>query len=213
MDSIDKIQKRTFQYWYQDGITDLGFGAASLMLSLYFFLEASVTENTPIRAILDASLILLILGSVFLIRKGIGYLKLKLVAPRTGYIRYQKKSGRRRWLAGITGAVISGIISIFIINFPVSLNWMPLLTGFVVAFIMVLINFRLGLIRYAFLAFFSACEGILLATLGIGDILGLSLFYGSLGLLLVVLGGWLLFTYLRTHPLPQTDEMEVTGDE
>jgi hypothetical protein len=212
MNSLDKIKQRTFQYYYQDGITDLGFGSASLILSLYFYLQTIVPENTPIRAILDASLILVVIGSVYLIRKVIETLKIKLVYPRSGYILYQRKPKRRLWIAGITGAVVSSLISVFIISAPEALNWMPFITGIVISVVLLIISIRLGLIRYSLLAIFSACEGGLLSTLGIGDILGLSLFYAAFGLVLFVLGGWLLVTYLRRYPISQSDEPE-SGSE
>lgn len=208
MDSLDKIKQRTFQYYYQDGITDLGFGAASLILSLFFYLQTIIPEDTPIRSILDASLILVIIGGVYLIRRFIETLKVRLVYPRSGYILYQRKPERRGWVAGITGAVISSLVTVFIISAPESLNWMPFVSGVAIALILVIISIRLGLVRYSLLALFSASEGILLSSIGIGDVLGLSLFYAAFGLVLIILGCWHLITYLRKYPISQLDEPE-----
>ena len=77
MNTVEKTKKRTMQYWFRDGLPEIGMGFVFVVLSIYFYLQFKLSQSGLIRVILDISLILIILGSIWIVNTGIKYFKEK----------------------------------------------------------------------------------------------------------------------------------------
>jgi hypothetical protein len=194
---IDKTILRTRQYWYEDGLTELAFGVACLLLALYFYLQVITSPESTLATLLNSSMVLIIVGIILLTRYLVNWLKARLTYPRTGFVSYQKSSGKQRWLAGGLAMLISAIVAAMMLNEPASLAWMPAVTGLLIGAAMLYFAYRLGLLRFYLLSFAAILIGPGLSFAGIGNLPGLSWFYALFGLVFLVSGGLTLRSYLK----------------
>ena len=102
MDEVEKIQRRTYRYWYEDGLADLGAGWVFALLGILFLLQALAPAG-PLAGISAILLPLVVIGGGLLARWAIAGLKARITYPRTGYVSYRQPTGRRRWLTGLVG--------------------------------------------------------------------------------------------------------------
>ena len=58
---LNKTYLRTIQYWFEDGIAELGIGGLFLLLGIYFYLQATL-ENGFLADLLSASFALIFIG-------------------------------------------------------------------------------------------------------------------------------------------------------
>src|SRR5215212_4035655 len=110
------IEQRLRRYWYSDGIGELIGGGMFILLGLYFALQEFLGENSLVSGILQASLILLIIGGMFISRRLINALKTRLTYPRTGNVEYQvnEHGMKPRWvLAAVLGFAVSALTFVF----------------------------------------------------------------------------------------------------
>ena len=91
---------------------------------------------------------------------------------------------------------------------PASLAWMPAITGLIVGGAWLIFASRLGLPRFFLLAIASLVFGIGLSLTGLGDILGLAIYYALMSLTLLLSCGLTLRSYLKQAPAPQEEPDE-----
>ena len=103
--------------------------------------------------------------------------------------------------------ILSGILggTLGILSTQPNEQWIgifvPIVQGIVGAIIFTYVAQRVELKRFYFLAAFSIVIGLVIGALGIGIVLGISLFYLSVGLALFVAGCLALVLYLRSHEM------------
>jgi hypothetical protein len=200
-EDLKTIQKRTTQYWYSDGLYELAFGTLCLVLALYFLAQELLPKDNLLYPILISSFVIIILGSGFLLARMINIIKTRLTYPRTGYVAYHSKPKRKRWISALLGMCIAFLMSILVVKDLISLSMLPVITGLVFALVMLLLGFRTGLARFPLIGLIALLIGGALSLLGIGDNLGLCVFYGCIGLTFVLSGGCTLRSYLiKTFP-------------
>jgi hypothetical protein len=202
-DDLQIIKKRTTQYWYSDGLYELAFGALCFVLALYLLAQALLPKDNLIYPILISSFVLIILGSGFLLARMVNVIKARLTYPRTGYVAYQTKPGRTRWISFLLGMVIAAVTSILVVKNLISLSMLPAITGLAIALVMLFLGFRTGLARFPLIGLVALLIGGALSVLGIGDNLGLSIFYSSIGLIFVLSGACTLRGYLKKTTPPK----------
>ena len=205
-DQLQKAQRRTLQYWYIDGLHELTFGGICLVVALLLFAQTTLPKGTLLYTILIISFVLVIMGSAFLVGKVVSAFKSRLTFPRTGYVAYRRKSRTNNWIIPLLGLGIVGLLALFIAKAPQSLNLMTAVTGIVLASVMLALGIRTGLLRFTLIGCISLILGGSLALTGIVDLLGLSIFYGSIGLVLGISGACTLRTYLRKAPAAQESQ-------
>lgn len=209
---IDQISKRTLHYFYEDGLPEIGAGLLLGILGSYFYLQATLPEGSALRAIIDSSLILVIIIGGFFIRRLVTRAKTHITYPRTGYVEYHQdrlRNRRPRILALTVIAMTTALMVVFMGGLLGETAWMPVFTGLFFSAITIFILIpRVGLIRWYILAAISALLGIGLGYSGIDNTLGLGIFYMGLGLCTTVSGILTLTRYLQTTQPP-----EINGDE
>jgi len=203
-DDMKQVEKRVKRYWYTDGIAELASGGMFLLLGLYFGVLGYFKEGSLVSVILQASMILVFVGGVFGVRWLVNTLKAHLTYPRTGYVEYRvnEKDAKIRRYVVIAVAMIFAAASIVLIDYIRDLDSMVLFTGVIVGVIFIALRGRSsGLKRFYLLGGLSILLGIGLAYSKLPQVYTLSLFYGLLGVAILISGGLVMRQYLNRNPL------------
>jgi MFS family permease len=206
-ENLEKIERRTIQYFFNDGLTEIALGLFFLLFGAYFFGQTVLPKDSALAQVLDVSLVLIIVAAGFLLGRFIGFLKNRLTYPRTGYVAYKKKpaSPSRKRIAAIIAAVIAVALSALTAAAPSFRLWLPALNGFLLGFVVFLFWRRTGVFRFLVLAGVSALVGIGVALAGVADIMGVSLYYALFGAAILISGLLAFAGYWRrsrTEPEP-----------
>lgn len=194
---LDKIQKRAIQYWYVDGLTEISFGLVCLILGLYFYIRAVLPEDSNFANLLDMGFVLFVVGGTLLVGRLQSYLKNRITYPRTGYIEYKRKKPAYQWIGRILAALIAVLAAALLASSPAALSWMPAISGFLFAAILLYLGFRTSLLRFYLISLGTLVAGVGLAFTRVENILGLGYFYFLVSILLFISGGITLYTYLK----------------
>lgn len=205
-DDLAKVEKRTVQYYFSDGIPEMAWSVASFLLALYFLALATARPRTPWAFVLNVALLPLFILGGWAVNAVTRALKQRLTYPRTGYVSYRKPEGqqrvRRAALAGGATGLLAAILAVVLSRRASGLARMPLLSGLAFAPVFVLLAGRAGAARLYILAAVSAAAGIGLGLSGWGDLPGLAVFYGVVAASLFVSGFLACRRYLRENRLP-----------
>jgi len=200
---LKESQLRAIQYFYVDGTYEFGFGLLCLILAGYFYAEAHVSGW--LSAIVDASLVLVMIGGGYLIQLLIRRLKERLTWPRTGYVSYQRKQGiQRGWRIALTlviGGVVASATTMLVMNEDIQIAILPLLSGLLIGMVMVILGWRTSIPRFYLMALLSAALGVTLAYSGLENSVSLIAYYASLAVVQLFTGTCVLSNYLRQNPL------------
>jgi hypothetical protein len=199
-DEIDQVVKRTRQYWFTDGFVEISLGGIFIILGIYFYLQSALPPDSLLLFILQAGFVLVIFGAVFMGKYIVNRLKSRLTFPRTGYVAYQPATKKQRMLSVGIALTMAALIAALFLTTPISMNWIPAITGFVVAIVWLISASRVGLVRFYLLAVFSSVMGVGLSLSGLETYLSLSIYYAIIGLSLILSGALALSKYLRQLP-------------
>ena len=204
--NLPDVEQRIKRYWYTDGIGELIGGGMFILLGIYFALQEVLGQNSTVGGVLQASLILVMIGGMFVSRRLINALKTRLTYPRTGYVEYQideRKIKSRRILAAIVAFTISALTIVFVRAFDF-FDAIVAVTGFAVALILIILRAKSsGPTRFYVLGAVSLVLGLVLSVSGLPNGYSLGLFYGLMGLAFMLSGGLTLWRYLEENPLPE----------
>jgi hypothetical protein len=203
--AIKQVEQRVKRYWYTDGIAELASGGMFILLGLYFGIQGYFGENSPVSVILQVSLALLMIAGALGVRWLVNTLKARVTYPRTGYVEYgvneRDAKVRRYVVAGV--AMIVAIASILLVDTIRGLDSMVLITGLLVGVIFIALRGKSsGLRRFYALGGLAIVLGVGLAFSGLAQVYTLTLFYGLLGIAILVSGALVLRRYLDENPLP-----------
>lgn len=208
---IKEVEQRVKRYWYTDGIAELAGGGMFLLMGLYFGIQGYLGENSLASIILQVSLALLMIGGIFGVRWLVNVLKARLTYPRTGYVQYrvnERDAIRRRWIVAGVGIVVA-IASILLVDTLRNLDSMVLVTGLLVGAIFITLRGKAsGLKRFYVLGGLAIVLGVALAFSNLPRAYSLGLFYGLLGVGILVSGALVLRLYLEENPLPAEGDHE-----
>jgi hypothetical protein len=212
--NLDQTIKRTHQYWYVDGLAEIAFGGLCLFLGLYFFARASTSSGSPIGFILDVGFVVLVVGYGFLAGRILKAVKMRLTYPRTGYVSYPRSIGKRRKTTFIIGAIFGTVIGVIFATAPDSSSWIPAINGLLIGGAWLFVAHKIGLPRFYAMALLSAILGVGISIAGLGNMIGLAIYYLVTSLMMFTFGGFTLYTYLRdTHPPQNTSPMDLSSAE
>lgn len=206
---MKQVEKRVRRYWYTDGIAELASGGMFLLLGLYFGVLGYFEEGSLVSVILQVSMLLVFVGGAFAVRWLVNTLKSRLTYPRTGYVEYRVKDSdtrKRRWVIVVSAMVISAVSGV-LVNYIRVLDSMVFITGLLVGVIFIALRGKSsGLKRFYVLGGLAIVSGIALSYSGLPQVYTLTLFYGLLGIAILISGGLVLRRYLAENPLQS--EME-----
>lgn len=199
-DDMNQVVKRTRQYWFSDGIVELSIGGLFVILGVYFYLQSILVPGSLALLALQIGFLFVLIGLTFISRFLINKIKTRLTTPRTGYVSYKPASKKQR----ITSLVIVLLIAlanvILFLSTPLSMNWIPTITGVLVGTLWLISAFRVSLLRFYLQAILAFLLGGTLSLANLELYQSLALFYGILGVILSLSGGITLARYLRQNP-------------
>ena len=204
-DNVSDVEQRVKRYWYVDGFGELvGGGGMCLILALYFSAQQYLGDDSLISGLLQASLVLVLLGSLFLVRRLISAAKLRVTYPRTGYVEY-RASEKNRLVTGILSGVVGMIMAmtfIFIVRQFNKIDAMVGISGVVMGIILLVKQvWTTKVKRFYILSAMALIFGAVLSVSGFPRGYNLGLFYALMSLSFVISGGLTLKKYLDENPL------------
>ena len=204
-DPTTRSQQRAIQYWYTDGIFELGFGLLCLALGGYFSL-GNILQGNRFAFLVDIALVAVVIGGSFLMRWLIQKWKERVTFPRTGYVNYSRKANRgRTLLMGVIVLSALGLMIFFLSYVEMQISAWPLVTGILFGIVMFFVAWRNSLQRFYLHALLSILAGVGLAFSPWDNHVGLAAFYLLIGLILIISGILLLRKYLRQNPVPKEE--------
>ncbi len=203
-DNFGQLLRRPRQYWFADGLPEIAIGCIFLVTGLLISGQAAAPGGSPWKGLTSLAFPILIVGGMWLAQRLVAAAKARLTYPRTGYVAYPRPSRRRRVLSTVLGAVAGGLAAFMLLTATaLTFRLSFLLQGLFVGLLMALIG--QGLVRFYVLGALAAILGISLAVAAIPEEPGTGIFYGLIGLALVISGVITLWRYLRQNPLPQEE--------
>jgi hypothetical protein len=210
-----RLEKRTVQYWYEDGIPEIGLGSTCLMMAGYFALNlisaaGGIAGGILLGAVLLTATIPYSYYCSRLLVRTFHTLKEKWTYPRAGLLRYRGQddlgqsplSTKRLGLA----AVVT-VIAVALQQYRPNSSGPLLIASIGLAALLLYIARVSGKPRfYALSAYALAAGTILLAFPGMGLTSRLAIFCASQGLALTASGVATLRRFIKTHPIPNGDE-------
>jgi hypothetical protein len=209
--NLANVEQRVKRYWYTDGIAELIGGGMFILLGLYFALQEFLGQNSMLGGILQASLVLLMIGGAAVSRRLVNALKTRLTYPRTGYVEYPVDEQNMRWrrmVAAVVAVAVSVLTIVFVRTFQ-SFDSLVAITGIIVGLILVVLRAKSsGLARFYLLGVISLVLGLGLSMSGLPNGYSLGLFYGLMGVCILISGGLTLHRYLIENPVPVGSQNE-----
>ncbi len=203
MDSqIDRAMRRTWRYWYEDGLAEMALGAMFAALGLVFLAETLLPPG-PFQALLGMfGPLVAMLGVGWLSGRAVKAAKARITYPRTGYVAYRRqKRGlnlvKRFALGAAIGALVGALAAL-----PALHSWTPAVMGLIMGAIAIYGGYRLDLARFYALGAVSIAIGVATSLASLGEISGGGAYFIGTGLALVLSGVLGLWTYLRVTQPP-----------
>ena len=195
-DPTNRLIQRTQTYWYSDGLAEIGFSIICLVLSAYFYGQATLAPGSLLFRMLDVGFLLILVGSGLIVRKLVTGLKTRMTYPRTGYVSYKPPKLAQQLGTIISGIVISSIMVLIFSKWDQIEALMPAATGTLIGAALVFFAYRSKVLRFYLLAVISHLLGSGLSFSGMGEMMGLSYYYGLMALVLLIFGLLVLRDYL-----------------
>jgi len=200
---IENISRRTREYWLEDGLGEIVGAAVFLLIGLFSLLEG-MTEPGFWRCVTGIAAMLAIGAGPWLARPVIKKLKNRLTYPRTGYVAYRMPSKQKRLLSMIIAAFVTLVVVALLMQRPeVSLAWIPLIEGIAVGGYLYYVGYKHNLLRFQVQAVIALSLGATLSFAGVGDLIGVGLFFLIMGMVVLAAGSMTLRKYLQSSPTPQ----------
>ena len=197
---------RAYAHWLKDGLFEIGLGilltgVGTLRAIIHFAGEKSTAYYW-----LSGGLLLFMIGCGWGFSRIGKSLKARITYPRTGYTAFKPYSFNYKSILAILALFIfAGILGGMLGMLSTQPNqqkigiFVPIGQGIVGALIFTYAAQRVEVKRLYYLAAFSIGIGLVIGALGVGIVLGISFFYLSIGLALIVSGCVELVQFLRSH--------------
>ncbi len=206
---LKKVERRTIQYWYEDGIWEMAFGVMVLFLGIYLLGYALIPAKSLWRGLWSIGMLPVFIFGVRFVGRTVRLLKEKLTYPRAGFVSYRRPDGRKRprrfslvgGLAGIVGALAYSLS-----RNSGGFSWVLAGFGLMFALTLFYVAIRTNLIRFFLLSVLVLASGIVFARSGLAAISGLSAFYCLMGLALCVSGAITLRQFVRKNPVLEKEQ-------
>jgi len=202
---LDQVTRRTRQYWFVDGLAELSVGGTFIVLGLYFYLQSILPSGSLVLLTIQLGFVVLLFGVIFLSRYLVKKFKSRLTFPRTGYVSYKRASKKQRIVSASIAIIIASLNIAVFLSTPLSLNWIPAITGLIVGIVWLISAIRVGLIRFYLQSILSLLLGVGLSLARLGTYQSLAIYYAVMGTVLLISGGVTLAKYLRQFPTSEND--------
>lgn len=198
---IDKIMKRTQSYFYEDGVAEIAVGVLFVAIGLLMLTINAASRGLALAVLIGLGLPALTIGGVFAVRWAVKAVKTRMVYPRTGYVSYREQPQRQPRLVLLLIIALMG----FILFLPEWAEGLPMFEGWFMGAVFIFMGYHVGLKRLYVIGALAAAIGLGAAYLRLDDILGSSVTFGVIGIVLLISGGLALLAYLRNNPMPEVN--------
>ncbi|MFA9406937.1 MAG: hypothetical protein ACERKX_14090 [Anaerolineales bacterium] len=204
--NTENTLNRAYAHWIQDGIFEIGLGILLTGVGTLRAIIHFAGEKTAAYYWLSAGLLVFMIGCGWGFSRIGNSLKARITYPRTGYTAFKPYSFNYKSILAILALfIIAGILGGMLGILSTQLNQqeiggiVPIVMGIVGALAFTYVARRIEVKRFYYLAAFSIGIGLVIGALGVGVVLGVSFFYLSIGLALIVTGSVALVQFLRSH--------------
>src|SRR3972149_11488236 len=99
---LRRLEQHVQSHWFRDGLGEMVGGLVFILLGVYFAVVEYLGDTSMLGVLLQAGLILVLLGLAYLGRRVMLGLKAKYVVPRAGFVEYcvGKEGPSRRGTGG-----------------------------------------------------------------------------------------------------------------
>jgi len=189
-------ERRARRYWYEDGLGEIAVGGFFVILGVYFTTQRLITGRLGPTAdvLLNLLFPVIVIGAGLGMRRVIGKAKERLVYPRAGYVAYPQKQRVPKWLTGMIAGAVAGLVAVLARSAPGVEAWLSAFQGFMIGGFLWWLGRLSGLARFSLLGLVTALIGVLLSLAGGSSTVSGALFFGAVGLALMV-SGWTAFRH------------------
>jgi len=197
--NLTKVQNRTVQYWFVDGLAECAAGLLGLFAAVLFWIWPFFFLWRWSLVVILATGLAVSIGLRFIIHR----IKEHTTYPRTGYAAPTDSFKSRRSLIITVAFMLLFLGSNYILTTRASQNllWSPGLAGLGFALVITWIGTLTKRWRLFYLAILSLFLGIALAILGVNFFQGTGSLFGVVGLFLLIQGYWTHKAYTHQNPL------------
>ena len=204
--NTENTLNRAYAHWISDGLLEIMFGVLLVGVGTLRAIIHFAEDKSPTYFWLAAGLLVFMIGSAWGGTYVIKLLKARLIYPRTGYIAFKPRTYNYKNVLAmvavlIFGGILGGIFGILSTqpNEKEIGVFVPIGQGIVAAMLLTYVAQRTEVKRFYYQAALFIAIGLAIGALGVGVVLGVSYFYLSIGLALVVAGSVALRQYLHSH--------------
>lgn len=207
--NFKKVELRTIQYWFDDGIWEMALGGWIFLFGI-LSLGVALIPGKPFWRVLGWTAILAIaILSVRFAGRAIRRLKEKWTYPRAGFVSYRRPGGQKKprrfsWIGGLAGLVSAlgyGLLRDFF-----GYSWAQAGMSLLMALTFFYTAVRANLFRFYVLSIFTLVAGIFVARSGLNALSGIALFGCLLGLALFASGTITFKQFVKKNPVLEKDE-------
>jgi uncharacterized membrane protein YbjE (DUF340 family) len=201
--NIDDMMRRTYRYYYEDGLVETAVGILFFIIGLALLGWLTIQSSLILGIGMVILSVLLIFGGTLFVQKVIPRLKERFVHPRTGKVVYRQeepKQSNRLILFVVTMVIALGIF------LPERFNQMALLEGVLLGALFVYLGYRVKVNRFYLLGGAALLVALASMMLFSDDIRSSAFTFGGTGLILLISGLIVLARYLRRYPQAEVED-------
>lgn len=198
-DDVDRAMQRTRRYWYEDGLVEIAAGCIFVLIGLMFLVEAVSPPGALPPNFSSIGLIVIVFGGMWAARRLVAAAKERITYPRTGYVQFGQPPAPLRGATAAVAIVMGALVAMLLALAPASLVVLPALQGIAVGVFILVAGHRVALPRFYVLAVVSTLIGVILSLAGTSESLGAAIYYGLMGIALIISGVLTLVSYLRAN--------------
>lgn len=204
---VDRLLREAHRHWFEDGLPEMGLGLLFLAIGGHFALRVALVASGLLAGVVSVTLPLLIVAYALGMRSLVFALKKRYTLPHRAHPIRPPGEWQRRWALTISG----GALAILIVWGTANLarqggrpagDWMPLLIALAIGVTYVYLGNRLSLVRFYVIAALSGLWGALSVVVAAGG-RAAALYFGLLGLSVLISGLYNLILHLRARSRPQ----------
>lgn len=203
MGKMDDYVRRTYRYFYDDGLVEIAIGLLMLFVGSVLLFWQRMDSSAIRTVILAVVLPALIVGGAALVRRLVQKAKEQVTYKRTGYVSYRRgEPAGSRWFPLLAALILFGVIFFL----PETFSRLHFAVGYFTAVFLLYLGYRVELRRFYAIGVTTFLIGVAATIMVANETEGTALTIAGAGLLLFLSGAWTFIRYLKLHPEPRNEQ-------
>ena len=200
-DTIRQTMRKTYAYWWVDGMADMAMGFFFLVLAGYNYCTLTIPLSSTARVLMAIGQPLVFLLCWFGYGRLVKWVKEHITYRRTGYVAYQPRKKKNRAQRAVVGAVLGITVSLMVTYIgPELLHLDPMVVvGCVMAAVTFYLGYWYGVKRLMGIALLEVGLGIWISTLPLEADMRSTLMMACMGAVWIISGVATFVVYLRKN--------------